>query len=352
MSTAKKKPGRKKAGAVLVTGATGFLGKHLLDALRDPDQAGADANRPIRALVRTPTLHLERNGVDVTIGDVCRTGDCHAAMKDVTEVYHLAGRVSRDADSASGLYRVHVEGTRRVLEAAAAAGVKRVVLASTSGTIAVSESAEVSTEDSPYRTDVVRNWPYYLSKIYQEQTARKMAEELDLDLVIVNPSLLLGPGDERSSSTGDVEKVILGKLPVIPRGGGVAFVDARDAASGCLAAMKRGTAGERYLLNAENVTFADLMGRIARLADVTTPRAILEARTMRFAGRMIEAVWKQMDAKPPVDVEGLEMAEHYWYCAADKAKDELGWSHRDGQVTLTDTVRDVQRRHNRLPKSA
>ncbi|MEO1170538.1 MAG: NAD-dependent epimerase/dehydratase family protein, partial [Myxococcota bacterium] len=331
---------------------TFFLGKHLVSALRDPAHVGADASRPIRALVRTPTLHLERSGVEVTVGDVCRDEDCRAAMKGVSEVYHLAGKVSRDADSASGLYRVHVEGTRRVLEAAAEASVKRIVLASTSGTIAVSEFPEVSTERSPYRTDVVRRWPYYLSKIYQEQTARKMAEELGLELVIVNPTLLLGPGDERGSSTGDVEKVIRGKLPVIPRGGGVAFVDARDAAVGCVAAMKHGTAGERYLLNAENVTFGDLMGRVARLANVTTPRALLEASTMKIAGRMIEAVWKQLDAKPPVDVEGLEMAEHYWYCSADKAKNELGWSHRDPQVTLTDTVRDVQRRHNLLPLSA
>lgn len=334
-------------GAVLVTGATGFLGKHLVEVLRNPELT--DARRTVRALVRTPTLHLERCAVEVQRGDVRVAEDCRAAMRGVSEVYHLAGRVSRREEDAGSLYELHVEGTRQVLLAAAEAGVRRVVLVSTSGTIAVSEAPEISTEASPYRTDVVRRWPYYLSKIYQEQTALRLAGELDLELVVVNPSLLLGPGDDRGSSTEDVSKVVRGRLPLIPKGGGVAFVDARDAAAGCVAAMQRGLPGERYLLNAENVTLQSFMGRVARLAGVATPRAVVEPRTMKLAGRLAGALYRRFDAEPPVDVQSIEMAEHYWYCSAEKAARELGFRTREPSETLLDTVRDVQRRHNRLP---
>ncbi|MEM6733640.1 MAG: NAD-dependent epimerase/dehydratase family protein, partial [Myxococcota bacterium] len=295
--TAKKVRARSSASGILVTGATGFLGKHLVSALRDPATVGgsAEARRTIRALVRTPTLHLERHAIETRRGDVCAPEECRAAMDGVSEVYHLAGRVSRRPEDATELYRIHVEGTREVLAAAAAAKVKRVVVVSTSGTLAVSEQPEVSTEESPLRTDVVRHWPYYLSKIYQEQTALRLGEELGLEVVIVNPSLLLGPGDDRGSSTGDVEQVVRGRLPIIPKGGGLAFVDARDAALGCIAAMKRGRPGERYLLSAENVTLETFMGRVARLAGVATPRAILEPATAKWAGKWMGALLKPLD---------------------------------------------------------
>ncbi|MEL7304337.1 MAG: NAD-dependent epimerase/dehydratase family protein [Myxococcota bacterium] len=343
-------------GTVLVTGATGFLGKHLIESLRDPEgPEGPDAaRRTIRALVRTPTLHLERHGVDVTVGDVCRMDDCRAAMRGVSEVYHLAGRVARggDADAAAALYRLHVEGTRALLQTAAEAKVRRVVLVSTSGTIAVSPEPEISNEGSPYRTETVRHWPYYLSKIYQEQVATRLGEELKLDVVRVNPSLLLGPGDDRSSSTGDVSNVVRGRLPLIPKGGGVAFVDARDVANGCVRAMRSGRSGERYLFSAENVTLEKFLGRVARVAGVASPRPWLETRYMRSASRLMSGVFRSLGASSPLDTESLEMAEHYWYCTADKAKRELGFNTRDPQLTVLDTVRDIQRRHNLLPKPA
>ncbi len=345
--TSTRKTAPQRRGTVLVTGASGFLGKHLVEALRGPGVS--DSRRTVRALVRTPTLHLERHAVEVQRGDVRLAEDCRGAMRGVSEVYHLAGRVSRRDADAGSLYALHVDGTRQVLIAAAEAGVRRVIVASTSGTIAVSESPEISTEESPYRTDVVRRWPYYLSKIYQEQTALRLGQELGLEVVVVNPTLLLGPGDDRGSSTEDVAKVVRGRLPFIPKGGGLAFVDARDAALACVGAMERGRPGERYLLNAENVTLQRFMGRVARLAGVATPRAMVEPRTMKLAGRLASVLYRSFDFEPPVDVQSVDMAEHYWYCSAEKAVAELGFAPRDPSETLRDTVRDIQRRYNLLP---
>ena len=128
------------------------------------------------------------------------------------------------------MMRLHVDGTRRVLEAMAAAKVGRMVLASTSGTVAVSKDPQVFDESFDYATDVVAGWPYYASKIYQEKLAFRLGAELGIDVVAVNPSLLLGPGDRRLSSTGDVRRFLRRQIPTVPKGG-INFVDARDAAA-------------------------------------------------------------------------------------------------------------------------
>jgi len=235
-------------------------------------------------------------------------------------------------------------GDVRVLDAAAG---RRVVVASTSGTIAVSREPEpIADESWPWATEIVANWPYYLSKIYQEQTALALGRELGLEVVVVGPSLLLGPGDERASSTGDVEKVVRGFLPIVPKGGGVAFVDARDAAQGAILAMQAGRPGERYLLSAANMPLDIFLGRVARLAGKPAPRPIKAPKSMLAAGRLIEGLARAFDLRPPIEVQSLEMAQHTWYVNASRAELELVWTHRDPQVTLADTVRDIEARHH------
>ena len=161
---------------ILVTGATGFLGKHLLRRL-DPAR--------VRALTRTPTKGLRKLGVEIVRGDLMDEGVLDGALAGVETVYHLAGLVSRNPEDAHVMYRVHVDGTRALCEAALRAKVRRVVVASTSGTVAVSDDPErMATEDDGYATELVRDWPYYLSKIYQEQTALRFFREHGLDVVV------------------------------------------------------------------------------------------------------------------------------------------------------------------------
>src|SRR6185369_4847449 len=134
-------------------------------------------------------------------------------------------------------------------------GVRRVVLASTSGIIAVTKDGEeVPNEDAPYRYETVKNWPYYLSKIYQEKLALSFPGPPEV--VAINPSLILGPDDPKLSSTGDVLSFMKKELPVMPSGG-MNFVDARDAAAGAILAMESGAPGRRYLLGGPNWTMAE-----------------------------------------------------------------------------------------------
>lgn len=336
-----------EAPATLVTGATGFLGRQVVAQLVAKIETEG-VSRVVHAVARHGSLRLQNQGVTMVTGSVCDPRTIDTALQGVDEVYHLAGMVSRNPDDAARMYRLHVEGTRELLRGAAALGVRRVVVVSTSGTRAVSRHPDVvSDETSPYAHAVVARWPYYLSKIYQEQLALEMGRELGVEVVVVAPSLILGPGDERGSSTTDITRVVRGRLPVCPRGGGVAFVDVRDAAQGCLSAMARGRSGESYLLSAANMPLENFLGRVARLAQMPAPRPIRAPRSMSWVGGMVESVCRTLDVPTPIDRQSIEMAEHTWYVNAAKAKQDLGFTYRDPHVTLAETVRDVQGRSGR-----
>ncbi|HXU60131.1 MAG TPA: NAD-dependent epimerase/dehydratase family protein, partial [Polyangia bacterium] len=258
MSTPKTKNG------ILVTGGTGFLGSHLLKLLAaDP----AVAPR-LRVLVHSAAPAWLRDlGLTLVQGSVTAPESLTAAVDGVAEIYHLAGLVSHLPGDAHRMYAVHVDGTRFLCEAAVKAGVRRIVMASTSGTIAVSRREDdIADEGVPTPIDLISRWPYYASKHYQEETAKRACRD-KVELVTVNPSLLLGPGDDRLSSTRFILQFIARDIALMPEGG-VNLVDARDVAALLPVAMARGTAGERYLVGAVNWSFADLFGRLERLTKI------------------------------------------------------------------------------------
>jgi dihydroflavonol-4-reductase len=323
-------------GRLLVTGATGFLGTHLVERLLPKESSR------LRVLARSPSPELRERGVEVVRGSILDEGACASALEGVEAVYHLAGKVSRNPDDAAELYRVHVQGTALLCRAAKKAGVDRMVLASTSGTIAVTEDGKTIPDESfPPPLKLIGKWPYYTSKLYQEETARRECQG-GPELVILNPSLLLGPGDKRLSSTEDVLKVLASEIPVIPPGG-VNFVDVRDAAVAFESALSRGRAGERYLLGGPNWSFERFFAKLARFGGVKGPRLKLPERFYSFAGKAVDAFYRQWDRTPPVDRVSVEMAERFWWLDPSKAERELGFQARDPYETLYDTVAYIKK---------
>jgi dihydroflavonol-4-reductase len=319
------------AAPVVVTGATGFLGEHLCAELVRRGLA-------VRALARTRSDYLEELGVEIVRGDVRSAGDLDRALPGTRAVLHLAGMVSRDPADTTRMMRLHVDGTREVLTAMARHGVPRMVLASTSGTIAVSEDEAILDERDGTVESIAAKWPYYASKIYQERLAFDLGGKLGVAVVALNPSLLLGPGDRRLSSTGDVLKFLRGQIPTVPRGG-VNFVDARDAAVAFANALTAGTAGERYLLGGPNWTTAEFFARLARVSKVRGPWLTLPKAVQTWGAAAMEELYRWRGKEPPVDRISVEMAEHYWWFDSTKAERELGFSARDPQLTLAETVK-------------
>jgi dihydroflavonol-4-reductase len=326
---------------LLVTGGTGFLGSSLVPIL-------AGAGHRLRLLQRSPAKEAEALGAEVLRGSVEDPAAVEAALSGVEAVLHLAGQVDFDPKDPVRLYALHVQGTRLLLEAAVKAGVRRVVLASTSGTIAVFEEERTGTEADPYPLKAVASWPYYLSKIYQEKTALRIARDQGLELVVMNPSLLLGPGDTRLSSTDVVWKFLERRVPAMP-GGGLSFVDVRDAAQAFAAALERGRPGQRYLLGGANMSFRDFFGRLERISGVSAPWVALPSRLNIAGVRLLEKISSWRGAEPLIDTPSVEMGERFWYCDSSLAASELGFVPRDPQETLTETVRFLRARFGGEP---
>jgi dihydroflavonol-4-reductase len=323
---------------VLVTGATGFLGKHLVAQLRE-----ADSTTRLRVLCRGVSPWAAGAGVEIVRGDVVNRDDVRRAAEGAREIYHLAGTVSRDPRDAAALFRTHLEGTRNVCEAALEHGAEKVLAVSSSGTMAVSRRPIVQDESAGYQYEIVGPWPYYLSKIFEEKLALDYFARRRLPVVVINPSLLLGPGDERHSSTRDVTLFLQGQILAIPRGG-VNFVDVRDAAAGAMAAMRSGRPGERYLLGGVNWSFRELIENVARISGRRAPRLEPSLNFSLWSARWLRRIYRLAGKSFRLDDASIQMSACFWYCDARKARAELGFKTRDPVETLKDTVEDLRRR--------
>ncbi len=314
-------------------GATGFLGAELVSQLRA-------AGHEIVAV-----SHSGGRIVDVNVKQVDATdeGAVAESAKGCEGAFFAVGKVSRDAGDAELLYRANVVTTERGLAGLRRAGVRRVVYASTSGTIACgTDPCRAYTESDPTPHAIVTRWPYYRAKLFAEHAALAMNERGVFEVVVVNPSLLLGPGDRRSSSTTDVRRFLARSLPAMPRGG-IAFVDVRDAAAGMRSAYDKGKAGERYLLSASNMPLSTFFGRLSRLSGTPAPALRLpKNRDLALASHWLYGkALSVLGSSTPIEAESVEMSSHYWYCDASKAERELGFAPRDAQETLRDTLADI-----------
>ncbi len=316
---------------LLVTGGTGFLGAHLVPRL-------LEAGHEVRLIGRTqPPAALER--AEFIHGDLKNRETVRRALEGVEAIYHLAGRVSFQDKDARRMYELHVDATRELLRDAREAGVKRFLLASTSGTIAVSKEERIGTEEDDYPITVVGRWPYYLSKIYEEKLTLEYCRKNSIPLVVLNPSLLMGPGDDRLSSTWTVMKFLNGEIPAMP-GGGMSFVDVRDAAEAFANALTRGELYGRHLMGV-NMSMSDFFDRLERLTGVSAPRLHLPSKVNVMGAKLLDRWAKFRGTKPSLDPQEVDVGEHYFYLDASKAERELGFRARDPQETLHDTVQYI-----------
>jgi dihydroflavonol-4-reductase len=312
----------------LVTGASGFVGANIVAAL---NQAGWQA----RALVRRTSSLAALAGLDydIAIGDVTDPRSLAAAMQGCDAVFHAAGVVADYwSQDAVLTYRVNVDGTRHVVEAALATGVPRLVF--------TSSQAALGFGDGPIPIDETHTfnlapavYPYGHSKHLAEQVVQG-AVRRGLHAVIVNPSVVLGPRDATRYNSRIILEVQAGRLPLVPSGG-VNVVDALDVARGHLLALERGQPGERYLLAGHNVTTLHLMRRIAAVLGVRGPAGVIPERLIGPLAAALDGANRLSPRRLPIAGDVLRFGSRFIYADNRKAVAELGWT----VTPLEETIR-------------
>jgi dihydroflavonol-4-reductase len=307
---------------VLVTGATGFLGRHLVPLL------AARGDR-VRALVRpgTDAAGLEALGVDVFRGDALASEAVRRAAAGCSLVFHCAGVVSHERRDAERLRVANVEGVRTVLGAIEPRA--RLVHVASLSTIGPAPGPErPAHEEQPFPERVAR-LPYVASKRAGERLVLDAVAD-GLDAVVANPAFILGPGDVYRVTTWPVHRYLQGTLR-IHTSGGLSVADARDVAAGLVALADRGRTGERYILTSPEGNFAwpAFFARVAAVTGVRRRMLGLPAPAVRAASQVVR--W-------PVKPGEIRVATHWWFATPAKAERELGYASRPVDETLAETA--------------
>ena len=302
---------------VLATGASGFLGRAVVRALQD---AGHD----VRTLQRRPS---GVPGADDRLGSVTDPDATAAAVEGVDAIVHLAAKVSLAGDP--GEFRaVNVEGTRTLLDAAAAAGVTRTVHVS-SPSVAHAGHALAGVGAEP-ADPVGARGEYARTKAEAELLALSRAGE-SASLVAIRPHLVWGPGDTQLIARV-VDRARRGRLPLL--NGGTALIDSTyvdNAASGIVAALERvdDVSGRAYVLtNGEPRPVGDLLAGICRASGVRPPRFSVPAGVARAAGGLVERVWAVRpgaDEPPMTRFLAEQLSTAHWFDQTEIRRD-LRWT--------------------------
>lgn len=311
---------------VAVTGGSGVVGSAVVRHL-------VAAGHDVQAMARSESsaAKLSRLGAVPVAGTITDYPAVTGVFAGCEVVYHVAGVNEMCSTDPAGMYRINVDGTRTVLRACAAAGVRRMVLTSSASTIG-EERGEIATEDTPHRGHYLSH--YERSKHHAEQVA--FAESSPVEVVAVNPSSVQGPG--RATGSGRlILQVLTGRLPVVVESD-VTLVDIDDCARGHLLAAELGRPGERYLLSGFTTTVSgavrlagEVLGRPVATRMLPIPIAWVGAAAVVGVSRLARR-------RPAFCPEMVRVIYHGHRHDGSKATRELGLQYTPAWETISRMV--------------
>lgn len=320
---------------ILVTGATGFIGRRLVSLLLQRGDR-------VRALMRAPSASpvVPRPGLEIAIGDVADEASVTASMRGCSAVVHLATPRERAEPDTGRLQQTIVGGSRSVMEAALRAGVRSLVHVSTARLLGPSSGRPRVEEDLPPRA--ASRGPYLQAKHAADAECRRLIAE-GLPAVVVYPTFVFGAGQTRGESRlGDLARQFASRrfVPVIGSGTQVLnFVYVDDVAAGLVLALDRGCPGEAYILGGEDASLrqvlallVDLTGHRPRRLPVPVP---LVAGAAKIAGAF--SITRRLSSALALGV-AADLAKFHWAASSEKARVELGYEWRSLRQGLCDTL--------------
>jgi dihydroflavonol-4-reductase len=316
--------------SVLVTGGAGFIGQHLVSALVARD-------RKVRVLDRRPPV-CAIPGVEYVSGSVLDSALVDDTMRDVDEVYHLAGLPGMWLPQKSDFHAVNFQGTEIVIAAARKRGTARFLHCSTESILFRPASLKATSDERSLLPPQQMPGVYTRSKMLAEQSAAQAAAA-GFPLVIGTPTMPIGPHDHNlTPPTAMLRQFLHGRvqmyLDFI-----VNLVDVRDVAAGLVLAMERGQVGHRYILGGESIS----LGKILKLMTTISGRRSLAipvpGKIAETAAAMLEFVADHVTHRPPAGTaEGVRIALRATDLSIEKARNELGYTPRPIEPALRDTI--------------
>jgi len=316
---------------ILVTGVSGFVGAAVARVF-------AAEGWHVRGLARptSPATNLANFPGEIVRGDMLDRASIERALEGCTALAHVAADYRLWAPDPEEIVRHNREGTRAVMEAALAAGCKRIVYTSSVATIAPLEGGAAG-EDRPL-TEQTAIGAYKRSKVVAERLVEQMVAEQGLPAVIVNPSTPIGPRDVKPTPTGRIlVEAATGKIPAfVDTGLNLVHVD--DVAHGHVLALTKGTPGRRYILGGEDVSLQAMLAEVARLVGRKPPTIRLPRTPLMPLAAVSEAWGRLTGREPMLTRDALRMAKYRMFFSSDRAKAELGYQARPWQAAVADAL--------------
>lgn len=301
---------------VLVTGATGFVGRFLVRALV---AEGHDVTAVVRPT--SPTERLRGIPVRVVVADLTQPRPLDGLMDGVEWVFHVAGDLSWWRGHRHRQWAVNVEGTRRVVAEALRAGVRRLVHTSSVAAVGFPLDGELADEAFPFNGHRL-GLQYAVTKWEAERRVLEGVER-GLDAVIVNPATILGDDAPRPGSLVDL--AARGRLPAWVEGG-TTFCHIDDVVAGHLAAARRGRTGQRYILGGHNVTFRRIIEALAQAAGRRPPARRAPRGLVWAAAWALEGAAALTRRPPPLTRDHARLVGRSIYYSSGRAIAELGYA--------------------------
>jgi dihydroflavonol-4-reductase len=301
---------------VFITGATGFVGWHLMEAL-------LAQGHEVRCLVRASSRGLlDGRPVEIVPGDLTDAASVRRGVQDTEVVYHCAADYRLYVPDPAPMYAANVEGTETVLRAAHEAGVRRVVYTSTVGALGLNGDGSPADERAPVSLeDMIGH--YKRSKFLAERAALQWAAR-GLPVVIVNPSAPVGDRDIKPTATGRmILDFLRGNIPAYVDTG-LNLVDVRDVAAGHLLAAERGRIGEKYILGHRNMTLREILETLGAIAGRPAPRMRIPHWLPLAVAAVDTGLARLRRSQPRFELDAVRLARKKMFFDAGKAVRELG----------------------------
>ncbi len=322
----------------LVTGATGFLGSHVVRTLLARGESVKAFVRPGSNLAALEGLPSDR--FKIAVGDIRIEQSVFAALSGCSRLYHVAANFTMWDPNRARIIAPAIEGMRATLRAAQQRKLDKIVVTSTAGVLGTTASEELMDESHAFNLRDPE--AYFAAKVAADEVVTEFLE-LGLPIVSVLPATSAGPGDWKPTPNGRILLEYL-KTPSTSHfpvsAGGINVVDVADVAFGHALAMERGAVGSRYILGGENLTFSQLFETLCDLTGLSEPTLPKGKGLMRLAAGLFELNARLRGGQPRITSRmARDYVDTYSWLTSKKAETELGYRHRPAREALARSVR-------------